>query len=90
MEKKLFKELIQDIYYTSLLPGLYTMDPPSSIEQVKEEMRKCGENPKYKCKFQEVINSRMTLGYIWRTPNMATLGLIKLPEMIYRSFLETI
>ena len=40
------------------------METPASIEQVKAEIRKCGEKLKRKRNFRAVQNSRVTLGYM--------------------------
>ena len=40
------------------------MKPPDSIDQIKEKIRKCGDNLKRKRKVQAVINYRMNLGYM--------------------------
>ena len=48
----------------SFISGLGMMGPPSRIEQVNVEIRKCGDNLKHKRKVQAVRNSRTTLEYI--------------------------
>ena len=42
MGNTIFKEWIYEIDYTTILAGIIMMDPPDNIEQVKEEIRKCG------------------------------------------------
>ena len=44
MIKTLFKYIIHDIFYDPILSGIKFINPPVNIEQVKEEIRKCGEN----------------------------------------------
>ena len=64
MDKKLFKDSIQDAEYTPFLDGIDIMDPPAIIKQVKMEARKFGDNMKHKHRFQAVINARTILGYM--------------------------
>ena len=46
MNKTLFRECIHDIIYTPIIGDLYIMDPPTSIDQVKSDIKKWGKNLK--------------------------------------------
>ena len=64
MENSFFRKRIYDVYYTSILDGLNTMEPPASIEQVNTEIIKYGEKLKHKHKIQAVRNPSIDLEYM--------------------------
>ena len=64
MENSFFRKRIYDVYYTSILDGLNTMEPPDSIEQVNTEIIKYGEKLKHKHKIQAVRNPSIDLEYM--------------------------
>ena len=64
MERILYKRCIQDVECNPIFYGIEMMYIPSIIDQVKAEIKKCGDKMKYKNNFQVIINTRTNLGYM--------------------------
>ena len=64
MEKILYKECIQDVEYNPILSGIDMMYITSIIDQVKAEIKKCGDKMKHQKNLQAIINTSMNLGYM--------------------------
>ena len=64
MKNELLKEQINYIYYTLILSGLKKVDTYDNIEKFKAEIRNWGEKLKHNNKVTEIINTRITLGYM--------------------------